>query len=80
LIQYYQNVFGKGWQYGYTYPAITKVLQAGGRAIRSETDRGAIILLDERYIHDTYLPSLPKDVVVTMKPVEKINNFFNKKR
>ncbi|MBR9679317.1 MAG: ATP-dependent DNA helicase [Nanoarchaeota archaeon] len=78
IIQYYQNSFGKGWEYGYTYPAITKVLQASGRAIRSENDKGAIILLDERYIHENYLPSLPEDVEITTKPVEKINKFFNK--
>jgi DNA excision repair protein ERCC-2 len=40
--------------YSQTYPAVSRVLQAAGRAIRSETDRAAIVLLDDRY----FLPSV----------------------
>ncbi len=65
LVRYYDNKFGKGQEYGYTIPAFMKVLQNAGRCIRSETDRGAIIYLDERYgwsLYSKYFPpsSIPK--------------------
>ncbi len=45
--------------YARTYPAVTKVLQAAGRAIRSETDRAAIVLLDDRYLSATVRGAFP---------------------
>ncbi len=51
--------------YSRTYPAISKVLQAAGRAIRSETDRAAIVLLDDRYL----LPSIRDCFPEEMRPV-----------
>jgi len=47
--------------YVQTYPAIAKVLQAAGRAIRSETDRAAIVLLDERYLLPSISSAFPAD-------------------
>ncbi len=47
--------------YVQTYPAIAKVLQAAGRAIRSETDRAAIVLLDERYLLPSIASAFPSD-------------------
>jgi DNA excision repair protein ERCC-2 len=47
--------------YAQTYPAIAKVLQASGRAIRSEKDRAAIILLDERYLLPPVSNALPEE-------------------
>ena len=29
-------------------------MQAGGRVIRSDTDKGAILLIDDRYLNATY--------------------------
>ncbi|NEZ47504.1 ATP-dependent DNA helicase [Clostridium niameyense] len=46
---YYEYKIGKGFEYAYIYPAMTKVLQAAGRLIRDEKDKGIILLLDERY-------------------------------
>jgi DNA excision repair protein ERCC-2 len=53
---------GKAIQYSRTYPAVTKVLQAAGRAIRSESDRAAIILLDDRYLASTIRAAFPADL------------------
>src|SRR3989338_2515535 len=39
LIEYYDDKFGNGFEYGYVLPAITKCLQNAGRCIRSETDK-----------------------------------------
>jgi DNA excision repair protein ERCC-2 len=47
--------------YVQTYPAVAKVLQAAGRAIRSETDRAAIVLLDERYLLPSIASAFPTD-------------------
>lgn len=44
-----QKFGGKGSEYGYTIPAMRRVIQAAGRAIRSESDRAAIVFMDRRY-------------------------------
>ena len=64
LIRYYDMKFGrdKGRDYGYTYPAMSKVLQAMGRCIRSESDRAAVILLDKRFLYPMYRKCFPGDV------------------
>lgn len=61
LIEYYEDKFGRGFEYGYVMPAITKCLQNAGRCIRSETDKGAIIFLDERYAWKNYYMCFPED-------------------
>jgi len=78
LISYYDRRFGRGWDYGYVFPAITKTLQNAGRCIRSETDRGMIIFLDERYAWPRYLSCLPKDlhVEVTRAFQPRIREFY----
>ncbi len=47
-ISYYERRFGRGWDYAVHTPAARKILQAIGRLIRSEHDRGAAVILDER--------------------------------
>jgi DNA excision repair protein ERCC-2 len=78
LINYYDRKFGKGWDYAYIFPAVTKTLQNAGRCIRSETDKGVTIFLDERYIWPNYYKCFPTDydVKVTRKYEEEIKEFF----
>ena len=64
LINYYEMKFQKGWEYGYTYPAMNKVMQTAGRCIRSETDRGVIILMDKRFLWNPYRGLLPRDAQI----------------
>ncbi len=80
LIKYYDNQFGKGWDYGYIYPALNKTIQAAGRCIRSETDRGVIVFLDERYAWDNYLKCFPKDwnPKITKLYMDRVKGFFPK--
>lgn len=80
LIRYYDEKFQKGWDYGYIMPAIIKTLQAAGRCIRSESDRGIISFIDERYIWPNYSKCFPKDweLKVTIKPEELVKDFFSK--
>ena len=78
LIDYYDKCFSKGWDYGYVLPAITKILQNAGRCIRSETDKGVIVFLDQRYSWNNYFRCFPKnwDIKVTMNYVKEIKEFF----
>jgi len=78
LINYYDKRFSKGWDYAYIYPAIIKSIQNAGRCIRSETDKGAIIFLDERYNLQSYKKCFPVDYnfEVTLDYLNKIREFF----
>ncbi|MBC7385387.1 MAG: ATP-dependent DNA helicase [Cryobacterium sp.] len=58
---YYEEHYGDGFAYAYTYPAMAKAVQAAGRVIRSETDRGIIVLMDSRFMEKSYSQSMPSD-------------------
>ena len=45
---------GRGDDYAYRIPAIMRAIQAAGRAIRNESDRAAIIFMDNRYRWKAY--------------------------
>ncbi len=48
-----------GFSFAYQYPGFNRVLQATGRVIRTETDRGMIVLIDERFTHARYRHLFP---------------------
>ncbi len=48
-----------GFAYAYRYPGMTRVLQAAGRVIRTETDQGTVHLIDRRYFEHAYRELLP---------------------
>jgi DNA excision repair protein ERCC-2 len=81
LINYYNNKFGKGMEYGYIFPAFNKALQSAGRCIRSSKDRGILIFLDQRYAWPMYSKCFPFDwnIKVTKNYLKQINNFFYEK-
>lgn len=58
--KHFQRSGKNGFDYAYTYPGMNKVLQAGGRLIRSEQDYGMIILVDDRYLTAKYQGLLPE--------------------
>lgn len=78
LIDYFELKFRKGWDYGYIFPAITKCLQSAGRCIRSETDKGVIVFLDERFAWPNYKRCFPTDwdIKITSMYHDKIKGFF----
>ncbi len=78
-IDYYDKKFGKGWQYGYIYPSIIKTLQAAGRCIRKETDKGVIVLMDERYTWSNFSKALPKEhrYIITTDPKLFVRKFWS---
>ena len=51
--------FGSGFEYTYLYPGIQKVVQAAGRVIRTQTDRGVVCLIDDRFRRPDVLRLLP---------------------
>ena len=52
--QYFDSNGKRGFEYAYQNYGINSVMQAMGRLIRSENDRGAILLMDERYAYSSY--------------------------
>ena len=52
-------LFGEGYDYTYLYPGIRKVVQAAGRVIRSQSDRGVVYLIDDRYARPDVRRLLP---------------------
>lgn len=60
LKAYYGARFGDGFLYAWMIPAMHKVAQAGGRVIRTERDKGLILLLDDRYYDARYARLLPE--------------------
>lgn len=57
----YERHFGDGFAYACRIPGMHKVLQAAGRVIRSETDKGLVLLLDERYSQEAYRALMPPE-------------------
>ena len=56
---YFQAETGAGFDYAYSFPGMNRVLQAIGRVIRSETDRGVILLIDARFAEPRYRRLFP---------------------
>lgn len=85
LKQYFdEKADGRGFEYAYLYPGMNKVLQAGGRVIRTEQDKGVIALLDERFNYRQYRQLFPKEWEKNEKTVlkdaaEKVQLFWTKK-
>ncbi len=59
IAHYFDEKSDSGKQYAYIYPGINRVLQAAGRVIRTENDRGIIVLVDDRLGDPIYKKSLP---------------------
>lgn len=61
LKDFYQKRYKKGFEYTYLYPAMARVIQSAGRVIRTETDKGLIILIDDRFLNEEYFNTMPND-------------------
>lgn len=53
-------LFGAGYDYAYLYPGIEIVVQAAGRVIRTEQDKGTVVLIDDRFARSEVRALLPK--------------------
>ncbi|HET7627663.1 MAG TPA: ATP-dependent DNA helicase [Bacillales bacterium] len=58
---HFQQEGKNGYDYAYVFPGMTKVLQAGGRLIRSEDDHGIVVLIDDRFLQRKYQSLLPPE-------------------
>jgi DNA excision repair protein ERCC-2 len=58
---YFNEHFRAGFEFAYVFPGFNRVLQASGRVIRSETDRGSVLLIDKRYSRKRYTSLFPSD-------------------
>lgn len=84
LKDYFQEKNGQGFNYAYKNPGITKVFQAIGRLIRSETDTGVALLLDNRYLRRDYRNLLEQrfknvEIIFSKDQLEDALNAFYKK-
>lgn len=81
---YYEKKNGKGFDYAYKNQGLNKVMQAMGRLIRSEKDRGAALLIDDRYLQSEYRSVLERsysgyEVAFSPKEIkESLDAFFPK--
>ncbi len=57
---FFDETLDDGLAYAYACPGIHRVLQAAGRVIRSETDRGVALLVDRRFGRDRYQRHFPR--------------------
>ena len=64
LIRAYFDQNGEGFDFAYRFPGINRVLQAAGRVIRSDKDRGAILLVDSRFCRSDYRLLLPSQWMI----------------
>ncbi|MBN1499838.1 MAG: ATP-dependent DNA helicase [Spirochaetes bacterium] len=58
--QYFDEKYNNGYSFAYMYPGFNKVLQAAGRVIRTEEDKGFVLLIDDRYNTPEYRKLIPK--------------------
>ena len=85
LRRYFEEREEAGFEYAYLQPGMTRVVQAAGRLIRSETDRGVIALICRRFLEKPYARYLPRDwygetprELVTDRPAQEIREFFER--
>jgi len=80
--EYFSKTLKAGFEFAYQYPGINRVLQAAGRVIRSETDRGVVLLIDRRYASYRYRSLLVDQWNTTKVPdnrqlAEELRKFWN---
>lgn len=61
IMDFFKRKNSKGFEYSYMYPGMNKVMQAAGRVIRTESDRGAVLLIDERFCSGRYISIFPQE-------------------
>lgn len=80
---YYDRSKNSGFDYAYLYQGMNKVLQSAGRVIRTMEDKGAILLLDERFLTSQYQSLFPREwfpyeVVKRESMEEMLKEFWRK--
>jgi DNA excision repair protein ERCC-2 len=80
---YFEERYGRGFEYAYVIPGMTRVVQSAGRVIRSETDVGVIALVCRRFLQNPYRKFLPSHwydetpgELACISPRESVRSFF----
>ncbi|HPR63474.1 MAG TPA: ATP-dependent DNA helicase [Thermoanaerobaculia bacterium] len=83
LKEHYERRYERGFSYAYLIPGMRRVIQAAGRLIRSEEDRGVIALICERFTDSRYTRFFPEywyesspDELVEENPITTMETFF----
>ncbi len=81
---YYQEFYEHGFGYAYLIPGLTRVVQAAGRLLRSEEDRGVIVVMGRRFLDPRYMRLLPEEwtlgdpeALIFDDPEQAIREFFD---
>jgi DNA excision repair protein ERCC-2 len=61
IMDYFDKQKGTGFDYAYKFPGMNKVQQAAGRVIRTEQDRGIVVLIDDRFDQMGYKKLFPRE-------------------
>lgn len=83
---YNEEKDGQGFLYAYTYPGLNKVLQAGGRVIRTKEDRGFLLYIDARFRQSPYrevLKEVYPDLIPIVSPSQlkmRLREFWKEKK
>ncbi|MCR5403048.1 MAG: ATP-dependent DNA helicase [Butyrivibrio sp.] len=82
LRNYFDEKGVDGFDYAYRYPGMNKVLQAAGRVIRTESDLGVALLLDDRFLGYGYKSLFPREwkgykTVTTNSVKNDITRFYS---
>ena len=79
-MDYFEAHEGLGFEYAYLNPGMNKVLQAAGRVIRTASDKGIILLLDERFLKPESRQLFPREwdtcQIVRADQVKQVGNAF----
>ena len=77
--EFYDKRDNSGYGYAYLFPGFNRVMQAAGRVIRSETDKGFVILTDSRYTTDAYRSLFPPEWknFKTARNISQMNNLIS---
>jgi DNA excision repair protein ERCC-2 len=82
---YFEERYGRGFEYAYVIPGMTRVVQSAGRVIRSETDVGVIALVCRRFLQNPYRKFLPSHwydespgELACLCPRDSVRSFFEK--
>lgn len=73
---FFDNKFNSGYDFAYKYPGFNKILQSAGRVIRTENDRGVVLLIDSRLCEMSYLKLFPEhwNHYVKINSMDEIKN------
>ena len=79
---YHERELGQGFEFAYVYPGLGRAIQAGGRAIRTETDRAFTLLLGRRFAEKRYRDRLPQywreELQILQDPVPAVRAFWER--